>query len=344
MNFAKILFAALAAIGSAVATAPASAQNVSIKYSSWLPGNHWLNTSGMMPWMAEVEKATQGRVKIEQLPKAVGTPPTQFDVVLDGLADLSIIVTGYTPGRFVFAEMGELPFSGEDAPTMSPIFDRLYRKHFAKLNEFKGVEVLSIFTVAPGHIFTAKRHIRAIDDIKGLKLRSPSNTATRAITLLGAVPILKSSTEAYELLSSGAIDGSLMFYETVKSTNATALLHYGALVPGGLFNAVLAVVVNADKWKSIPEADRKAIMSVSADTLAHKFGLAYEVADKGGLDAMKEAKYVLEPANPTLMAALKTTLAPMETEWFDRAKKKGLADPAAVLIEFRREVAKGAGK
>jgi TRAP-type C4-dicarboxylate transport system substrate-binding protein len=332
---------ALAGLCFTLVAATAQAQVV-LKYSSWLPPNHWLNTNGMLPWIAEVEKATQGRVKIEMLPKTVGTAPSQFDVVRDGLADVSLIVTGYTPGRFELAEMGELPFLGEDPTIMSPTFDRIYRKHFASAGEFKGVEVLSIFTIAPGHIFTAKRQIRTLDDMKGLKLRSASATGTRALTLLGAVPILKSSTEAFEMLSTGQIDGSLMLQETVKSTNSVGLLHYGLLVPGGLFNSSLAVIANSDKWKQIPAADQRLVMQVSAEHLAANIGKAYADADQAAVDAMKEAKYVIERANPTLDAAFRKSMAPIEDEWIAKAKKKGVADPAAALKEFRSEVEKQA--
>lgn len=330
---------ALLAAGLAAVTVTAQAQ-VALKYSSWLPAGHWLNTTGLLPWAAEVEKATQGRVKVEMLPKTVGTPPTQFDVVRDGLADLSIIVTGYTPGRFELAEMGELPFLGDDPRVMSPTFDRIYRKHFAAANEFKGVEVLSIFTIAPGHIFTAKKQIRTLEDMKGLKLRSASATGTRALNLMNAVPILKSSTEAFEMLSTGVIDGSLMLQETVKSTNSLGLLRYGLLVPGGLFNSSLAVIVNSDKWKTIPAADQQAIMAVSAEKLAAAIGKAYAAADQASVDAMKEAKYSLERASPALAADLRRTMAPIEQEWIAKAKKKGITDPAAALADFRSSVEK----
>lgn len=317
-----------------MAAATAQAQVV-LKYSSWLPPAHWLNVTGVLPWAAEVERATQGRVKVEMLPKTVGTPPTQFDVVRDGLADVGLIVTGYTPGRFELAEMGELPFLGEDPIVMSPAFDRVYRKHFAAANEFRGTEVLSIFTIAPGHIFTAKKQIKSIDDMKGLKLRSASATGTRALTLVGAVPILKSSTEAFEMLSTGAIDGSLMLQETVKSTNSLGLLRYGLLIPGGLFNSSLTILVNSDKWKQIPAADQKAIMAVSGDRLAANIGKAYAAADQAAVEAMKEAKYVVERANPQLNAAFRKAMAPIEDEWMAKARKKGIADPAAALADLR---------
>ncbi|GAA4344184.1 TRAP transporter substrate-binding protein [Variovorax defluvii] len=337
--FKTTIRSATAGLFLAAAAALAHAQAaVVLTYSSWLPPTHWLNTNGMLPWIAEVEKATQGRVKIEMLPKTVGTPPTQFDVVRDGLADLSLIVTGYTPGRFELAEMGELPFLGEDPTVMSPAFDRVYRKHFTAANEFKGVDVMSIFTIAPGHIFTAKKQIKTLDDLKGMKLRSASATGTRALNLVGAVPILKSSTEAFEMLSSGAIDGSLMLQETVKSTNSLGLLRYGLLIPGGLFNSSLAVVVNSGKWKTISPADQRAIMSVSGEALAAKIGRAYAAADQSSIDSMKEAKYVLERADPALTAGLRKTLSPIEDEWIAKARKKGVADPAAALADFRAAV------
>lgn len=332
---------AIGALGlTAVAASTGAQAQTVIKYSSWLPGNHWLNVDAVMLWMADVEKATNGRVKVEILPKTVGTPQSQFDVVTDGLADMGVIVTGYTPGRFPMAEMGELPFNGENPLVLGPVFDRVYRKHFAKANEFKGVEVLSIFSTTAGHFLTAKKQIRTMEDLKGLKLRSASNTGTRVLNLVGAVPILKSSTEAFEMLSSGLIDGSLMFRETVKSTNSVELLHHAAMVPGGIFSATLGIIWNEGKWKSIPEADRKAIMAVSGDKAATYIGKGYAKADQAGVDAMTAAKYDVQYISPAMLAELKKAVAPVEQEWIDAAKKKGAADPAAALKEYRSEVAK----
>ncbi len=116
---------AIAMAMSLVSAGTAASQTSTLRYSSWLPGNHWLNTKVMLPWTAELENATDGRVKIELLPKTVGTPPTQFDVCRDGLADVCVIVAGYTPGRFAATELGELPFMGDDPRVLAPAFDRI---------------------------------------------------------------------------------------------------------------------------------------------------------------------------------------------------------------------------
>ncbi len=59
---------ALAAIIGAAFTAPALAQTT-LTYSSWVPPTHHL-TVWQQNWAAELEKATNGRIKTQSLPKA----------------------------------------------------------------------------------------------------------------------------------------------------------------------------------------------------------------------------------------------------------------------------------
>src|SRR5688572_17690140 len=94
------------AVGVSLAATTAFAQTT-IKYSNWLPVTHFIHKDVMVPWFAEIEKVTAGRVKIEVLPKVVGTAASQFDVVRDGLADVGYVIPGYTPGRFTVTEVGE---------------------------------------------------------------------------------------------------------------------------------------------------------------------------------------------------------------------------------------------
>lgn len=67
------LVGALALIGAFVAALPAAAQTTVLKYSNWLPVGQAMRMEVIEPWIAEVEKVTAGRVKIDMLPKVVGT-------------------------------------------------------------------------------------------------------------------------------------------------------------------------------------------------------------------------------------------------------------------------------
>ena len=50
------------------------------RFSNWLPPTHHVVTEMIQPWAADVEKATEGRVKLQVLP-ALGGPPTHLDLV-----------------------------------------------------------------------------------------------------------------------------------------------------------------------------------------------------------------------------------------------------------------------
>ncbi|MGF7159276.1 TRAP-type C4-dicarboxylate transport system substrate-binding protein [Rhodoligotrophos appendicifer] len=337
----SILAGLALAAATAFAALPAQAETV-LKFSAWLPVQHWLNAGVMKPWADAVDEATQGRVRIEFLPKVVGSAQAQFDVVRDGLADVSIIVNGYTPGRFTLLEMGELPFLGTEAVVMSPAFYRIYEEYLSKFDEFDGVHVLSTFTTASGHIYTTKVEIDDLADLKGLKLRSPLGSTAPIMTALGAVPVQKPSTEAYELLSTGVIDGTFLSREGAKGNKILELVPFLTVVPGGLYNAILSVIVNQAKWDAITPEDQAAIMKVSGEALALKIGQAYQKADEDGLEAIKAAGHTVTVANPKLLGEMKEALKPIESAWIEKAKAKGLDNPEEVLAQFRAELQAGA--
>jgi TRAP-type C4-dicarboxylate transport system substrate-binding protein len=335
-RLAGLGLAAAVALGATVA----AAQEVTLRYSSWLPVGHWLVQEQFVPWFAEIEKVTEGRVKVEVLPKTVGTALSQYDVVRDGLADMSFIIPAYTPGRFPLIEMGELPLLGDDASKMSLVFERIYRKHFLELNEFEGIFPITMWNITAVQPFNNRRPITRIEDLKGLKLRSPNGIITATLTSLGGVPILKSSMEAFEMLSTGAIDGQITQADTVVVNNATGLMKYATVVPGGMANSAHIMAINPDKWAEISEQDQKAILAITVEKLGHSVGTAFHTREVDGMKVLADNNYEIVTADKAFVDGLKEVVRPIEEEWIKRAKDKGVADPEAVLAEFRAEIAK----
>jgi TRAP-type C4-dicarboxylate transport system substrate-binding protein len=332
----------IAAVGTALcmtfAATSTYAQTVTIRYSNWMPATYFAWTEVIQPWFKDIEKVTEGRVKVEILPKVVGSAASQFDVTRDGLADMAWVTAGFTPNRFPSTEFAELPLLSSDAKVHAPVFDRMYRKHLKPLNEFAGVEVLTIFPITPSQIFTRKKPVSDLADMKGLKLRSPTNAITEALNIVGAVPVHKTPAEAYEMLSTGAIDGQITQPNSVVGFNLKELTDHGFLVQGGLANAVCLIAINQAKWNSISEKDRAAIMEVSADRLAAKFGEAWTRADVNALDVLKKSGYVIKEATPEQVTRIRQTLKPIEQQWIAKAKAAKLPDPEAILAEYRQAV------
>ena len=260
MLFKKLAMATAAVGLAALSASHAFADTVTIRYSNWLPPSFFLWDDVIEPWLADIEKVTEGRVKVEVAPKVVGTVPAQYDVVHDGLADMSWMVAGYTPGRFPQIEFGDLPLIGTKTAARGPVIDRMYREHLADKGVFEGVYPVSLLSVSPLQMVTKGAKVESVEQLKGMKFRSSSPTLTEVLNLLGAVPILKSAAEAYEMLATGTIDGQITNLNTIPGFNQLDLMDGVYVVPGGLANAVRAALqppaAEPDAPESLPEPDQ----------------------------------------------------------------------------------------
>jgi TRAP-type C4-dicarboxylate transport system substrate-binding protein len=317
----------------------AAAETVTIRYSNWLPPGLFLWDDVIVPWLGEIEKVTEGRVKVEVAPKVVGTAASQYDVVRDGLADLSWMVAGYTPGRFPLVELGDLPLIGPKAEALGPTFDRMYRKHLEEKNVFDGVYPVSLLVITPLQMVTKGKQVNSVDELQGMKFRSSSPTLTEVLKLLGVVPILKSAAEAYEMLSTGVIDGQVTNLNTIPGFNQLDLMDGIYHVPGGLANAVIIMGLNADKWAEISPEDQEAIKAISGEAFARKVGAAYDAADARALVAMEKAGYHMGKATPEQIEQIRARLKPIEAAWIEKAKGAGLDNAAEILDEWKQAVA-----
>ncbi|MGE0233407.1 MAG: TRAP transporter substrate-binding protein [Flavobacteriaceae bacterium] len=333
------LVAAAAIAVSAVSLSPKTASaEVVLNYAPWLPANYVLNDV-WKPWAEEVAKVTEGRVKVEFLPKAVGSPTVQFDVVRDGGSDIVVGITGYTPNRYVPLELGEMPLLSSDVADLSPGFYEIYEKHLAALKPFENAHIITVFATTPTFIATTKP-VKTIDDLKGMKLRAHSAAAIPIIEALGAVPVQKPVSELYELMSSGILDGSFLAFQPILGWKLEGVLKYITVVNGGMGQSVMAMAVNQDKWNAIDEKDRKAIDAISGLAMAKAVGKAYANAEIESRKKLEANGNVITEASPELVAEIAKRLEPIEADWVKRAKEKGLKDPKAVLDELRANMKK----
>ncbi len=334
----------LAALAAAIAIqSTAFAQNVTLSFSAWVPPSHMLVRDGMIPWMEEVDKVTQGRVKIRLLPKAAANAVNHLDAVSDGLADVAFISHSYTPARFPMTRIGVLPFAGDSAEVASVALWRIYDKHFTQLNEHKGVKLITIYTHGAGIFWNAKRPIRAIEDFAGLKIRVGGGIAADVANALGVNAISKPAPESYELLSTGVVDGVMFPGESIVSFKLEKLVKFATAFPGGLYSDSHAVIMNEAAWKKISKADQDAITRISGEALARAIGKAWDKNAGAGFDAFKAAGGQIIPADAALVKAVADRTARFEQEWVKAVNDKGM-NGSAIVAEYRAELKKLEGR
>lgn len=335
-NHRHILFATVLSALLACAT-PAMSQVV-LDLSSWVPAAHPLVAEMTLPYCKDIEAVTQGRVTCRVLPKAASSPPGTFDAIRDGVADISFIVQGYTPGRFPLAEAAELPFMADSAEVMSVTYQRIYERQLSKFDEHKGVITLAVFTHGPGQVYNSRRAITTLKDFEGLKLRLAGGVASDVAKAVGASAVLKPASESYELISAGVVDGTMLPKESPVGLNLMRAIRHATYVPGGLYNVSFALIANPAKWAQISPSDRNAIAKISGEALARRFGKAWDAADARGQRAVSENNIQVVNASPQLVADIKARTTGLEQAWVDKVKAKG-ADGKAIIEALRGEIA-----
>lgn len=291
-------------------------------------------------WCDDVARGTDKRVRCNLLPKPVAAPPATFDAVRDGLADVSVGIHGYTPGRFTLTSIAEFPFLGDSAEATSVAYQRIFERRLARFDEHKGVRVLAVFTHGPGDIYITKRAVASIADLDGLKFRVGGGMVNDVAKAMGANVLLKPVTESYELMSSGVVDGNFLPAEAVVAHRLEGFVKYRTKIPGGLYNTSFAMVINEDAWKKMPAQDQAIVAKLSGEPLARSLGREWDAADRHGQEAMTQRGVAATPSPKAFVDDIKTRVQPLEQKWVDAAKGKGLTDAAAVLNEFRAEIAK----
>ena len=338
MKFSAFKFALTATVLGVLSVGGVSAQTT-LTMSSWVGPSHPLTRDVLGGWAAAVEKATNGRVKLQMLPKAPMAAAGTFDGVRDGLVDVSYVTASYTPARHPLPLLAELPGSGGSAEVNSVAYNRIHWKYLQQANEYKGVKLLGVFTHGPGQMFSVKKPVTSVADLAGMKVRSGGGISEASAKALGASPLVKPAPESYELLSSGVADATFFPSESIRSFNLDKVVKHATYFPGGFYSSSFGFFMNEDKWNKLSKQDQDAITSVSGEALARLAGKAWDAADKVGIEALKAAGVTMVDANPAFVADVRKRTEPLISDWVKAANAKGI-DGAKVYAEFHEELKK----
>ncbi|MEJ7930073.1 TRAP transporter substrate-binding protein [Ramlibacter sp. AN1015] len=325
-----------------LATAPARAQAqkpVELTFSAWIPHTHVLVANFMIPWGKEVEQATEGRVKVNFLPKPVTNPVGHLDAVRNGLVDLAFISHSYYPGRFDLMKFAILPFSGQSAESTSVASWRIYDKYLREAGEHRGVKLLGLYGHGPGAVFTTDKKVQKVEDFDGLKLRIGGGIQADLARALGFNAVVKPAPESYELMSTGVVDGVLFPPESVASFRLDGVVKNATLFPGGLYADLHGIVMNERAFQRLSPKDQAILLKLSGEHIARMGGKAWGDADVAALQSLKSKNVAFHQASDALVSGVRARTAEFEKSWLEAAKAKGIDGPK-LLADYRAELRK----
>jgi TRAP-type C4-dicarboxylate transport system substrate-binding protein len=251
--FKTVLMVLCLAVAAALAPAPAKAAPVTLTYANFPPASTFPCIQ-MERWVKEIEKRTNGQVKINTFPGGTLLPAKNiFDGVIAGSADIGNFAMSYQPGRFPVSEAVDLPLGLPSARVASLVLYDLIEKY--KPKEFEKVKILTLFTCPPMNFMTSKP-VRTLNDLKGMEL-AVSGTGAEVVKNLGGIPIAMPQSERPEAIQKGIVKGVVSSLEVLKDMNYAAYCPFAT--DTNLFVVSFAVVMNKDKWNALPADVKKAM-------------------------------------------------------------------------------------
>jgi TRAP-type C4-dicarboxylate transport system substrate-binding protein len=328
--------AVIAATGFATTTA-AQAQTTTLTLSSWVPPTHFVVKDILQPWMAEVNKATEGRVTINLLPKPVGSPPQHWELARKGVADITWGNFTYEPERFKMMWFAELPMMGSNCEATSVALWRTYTQFLSDNDAFKGVVVLGTGMLGGGQFNHPSKLIDSPDDLKGQKVRMGGPIQKRILEDLGAIPVAQPATKAYELLEGGVVDASLHGLESVVNFRLDGKLKYHSIVPDGLYDPTFFIAMNEGKFKKLSPADQAAVMKVSGEMLSRHWGQEFDKQAKSAETKMRAEGHVFGTPNAALLANIRSVRTTMLKELQAEGPSFGVKDVGAMVSYYEQQ-------
>lgn len=198
------------------------------------------------------------------------SPAQQAQLVLDGVADIALVIPGATD-RFPDNAVVEMPglFHGLREATLT--FSALVAA--GALRGYEDFTVLGAFATEPETIHT-RAAISSLDDLRGMKIRISSPTESAALAQLGMQPVLMPVTAVSEAISSGSIEGAAIAPGPLQEFGVSRFVTHHYLLRTSV--GPLSLLMNRKKFESLPVPAQDTIRKYSGGWLAAHFADGYE--------------------------------------------------------------------
>jgi TRAP-type transport system periplasmic protein len=326
----------LAALAAATAlVAPAAAET--LRLSHYLPEVHGIHTDFIGPWTERVTECTDGEIEFEIFAGGTqrGNVARQQEQVMAGVVDIAHGLHGIPRGRFPRTSIIDLPFLTDDAGAASYALTELFDEYLAE--EYDGLKVLALHAHNGGLVHTRGTRVESMEDLRGLRIRTPSPAVSAMLTHLGADPQGLPPGEVYENLQRGVIDGTVFPWDPVSSFGLAEVLDHH--LEGGVYTVSFFFVMNQDRYDALSEDAQACIDEASADLTPDQFGEWWDKWDQPGRDAAAERGAEVTTLSEEERERWREALEPMIEAYLDEVEAEGVENAREIYAAMQEKIA-----
>ncbi len=312
----------------------AQQKTITMNYADYFPATH-KQAVLVDQWCKEVEKRTNGVVKVTPFHGATLTPAAMiYDSVAKGIADIGMGTLGYTRGRFPLSEFTDYPLGYPNSRVATKLFNEYYKKF--KPKELDDVKVLYLHGIGPSLLHTGKKPVAKLEDLKGLKIRA-SGLQVAPTQALGASPVGMPISDVYDALSKNVADGGFFPYEALSGWKLGEVTKYSTENYPTATSSGLFVVMNKKRWQSLP-ADIQKKMDQLNEEWVEKVAKTWDDIDKEGKEfALKRGNKIISLTKEE-GERWKKAVQPVLDGYVKMTKQQGL--PGDEVLKFAQDFIK----
>ncbi len=319
-----------------LALAATEAQAVDIRIGTFVPEKSVGVSRVIKPWMAAVAKETGVDVNLRGYwGGSLGRSPfKQYELVKNGVADITWVLPGYTPGQFPQLHVFELPFLAKTGVESSVAAWRITEAGLA--DGFKDTHPIGLWTSAPSNVFT-RGPMKSLYDLKNQKIRSVGSVHARWIKNFGAAPQTMASTKMNEALNRGMIDGAIQGWTGMRTFKSMPLIDYVHEVPVGTIPFIL--LMNKSTWNKLSAPTKAAFRKHAGLKMARIGGAAYDsITAKIRQGQIKKGRIKFVEADAELVKRYERDSAAVHEWWINKTK-----NGRAVFEAYKKAIAEVRG-
>jgi TRAP-type C4-dicarboxylate transport system substrate-binding protein len=276
----RFLAAALLAIG----CCPAVAKE--LKVATFLPPTHPI--VGLYEQLGkELAAETNGDLTLKVYPGGtLGAGPfQQYKRAVEGVTDIADICHAFHAKVFAKTMLIVLPGTANSA---SDATTRLYNVPEAQLaSDYKEVRNVFMYSVPQATLISRDKPVRAIADLKGMKILTPGAAFAPIIGAWGASPVPMDLNDMFNALSTGVVDATALTPTALLPPwRLSEISKYVTVGVSGLFNPCGAIM-NKDSYAGLTPSQKAAFDKLTGKVLALR---AARIFDDWAEQAFKQAQ------------------------------------------------------
>lgn len=290
---------------------------VEIVFNKAAAPQYILNTAIVDPFLADIERATAGRVRFVAPVVPERDPRKQLDLVTSGEADAAYIFNGHLVGSHPLVQITMQPMIGGSALETAIALWRVHDAYFRPADNFEGLMLLGFVGAPPAHLWRAEGAEGGGDN--------------------WAIPYFDGlENGADSTLPTGSQAGSVfaMAHSTARALGVWNKAVGVTEIDGGVYAPTFSIFISEEKWNEISGPDQAAIQRLAGEALARRSAAWDSFDQRQRREMVAQGLTVIKP-DLDLLAQLQDRSRLSWEQWIAKANAEGISGFEAINAFFR---------